>query len=293
MTVPEQLRTFVAVYRARSVTDGARERRLSQPAASQQLARLEQAVGRPLFVRTPKGVEPTGEGVALYAESSAAVDQLEAVVDGLGAGGPTDGGAAALRVGSTAEYFAAAVLPRVERSDRGVVASFGADGRLLEQLERGELDVAVVSSAPSRRSLAVVPVEITPFVLVVGAGLAPDGPLATVAEVGDWLVPRPWVAYSLELPITRRFWQSHLGRPFSARLRLVAPDLRAVAAAVERGLGCSILPRFVCRAAFDEGTMAEVYPVAGLIPGQPWFVCARAGDIERPAVSAFVALMAA
>src|SRR5580700_10687193 len=108
MSRPEQLRTFVAVYRARSVTDGARERGLSQPAASQQLAVLERAVGSPLFVRTPKGVEPTGRAVALYAESASALDQLEAVLTGLDAP-PSGVSSAPLRVGSTAEFFSSLV----------------------------------------------------------------------------------------------------------------------------------------------------------------------------------------
>jgi DNA-binding transcriptional LysR family regulator len=119
----------------------------------------------------------------------------------------------------------------------------------------------------------------------------PAAPFGSLAALGDWLAVRSWVAYSLELPITRRFWQMHLGRPFSARLRLVAPDLRAVTGAVERGIGCSILPRFVCAGALDEGKIAEVHPVSELIPGQPWFVCVRAGDVARPAVAAFVELV--
>jgi hypothetical protein len=65
------------------------------------------------------------------------------------------------------------------------------------------------------------------FVLVAAPSLAPAGELGSLHELGSWLSHRPWVGYSLELPITRRFWLTHLGRPFSSGLRLVAPDLRA------------------------------------------------------------------
>jgi DNA-binding transcriptional LysR family regulator len=287
MTRPEQLRTFVAVYRARSVTDGALQRGLSQPAASQQLAALERAVGGPLFVRTPRGVEPTGRGVALYAETASALDQLEAVLTGLETA-PTDRPSAPLRLGSTAEFFSALVLPRIGDGDLAVVASFGDDAELLEQLERGELDVAVMSSVPGRRSLDAVAVGQKRFVLVASPSAVPGTAFGSLTELGDWLVPRSWVAYSLELPITRRFWQTHLGRPFSARLRLVAPDLRAVTGAVERGIGCSILPRFVCARALDERRIVEVHPVSDLIPAEPWFVCFRSGDGTRPPVADFV-----
>jgi DNA-binding transcriptional LysR family regulator len=289
MSRPEQLRTFVAVYRARSVTDGARERGLSQPAASHQLAGLERAVGGALFVRTPRGVEPTGRGVSLYAETASALDQLEAVLTALD-DRPSASPSAPLRLGSTAEFFSSLVLPKIGATDLSVVATFGDDAQLLGQLERGELDVAVTSSVPGRRSFDAVSIRQKRFVLVASPLVVGDAAFGSLSELGDWLVGQSWVAYSLELPITRRFWQSHLHRPFSARLRLVAPDLRAVTGAVERSIGCSILPRFVCARALEERRIIEVHPVSDLIGGEPWFVCFRAGDTARLAVAEFVRL---
>jgi len=65
MASAEWLRTFVAIYRSGSVTDGAVLRSLSQPVASQQLRSLERYAGAPLFVRTPHGVAPTRPGRGL------------------------------------------------------------------------------------------------------------------------------------------------------------------------------------------------------------------------------------
>lgn len=48
------------------------------------------------------------------------------------------------------------------------------------------------------------------------------------------------MSYSHELPITRRFWQTTLNRPFHAELRLVAPDLRTAADAVALGISSII-----------------------------------------------------
>jgi DNA-binding transcriptional LysR family regulator len=261
---------------------------LSQPAASQQLAALERAMGSPLFVRTPKGVEPTGEGVALYAETASALDQLEAVLARL-KDGQSGRSSSPLRVGSTAEFFSSLVLPRIGSTDLAAVATFGDDAELHDQLERGDIDVAVMSSVPGRRSFEAVAIGEKQFALVASPHVV-SGPFASLTEVGDWLMGQPWVAYSLELPITRRFWEMHLGRPFSARLRLVAPDLRAVTGAVERGMGCSILPRFVCAGALDERRIVEVHDVSDLIPGEPWFACFRSGDMVRPSVARFVEL---
>jgi DNA-binding transcriptional LysR family regulator len=130
------------------------------------------------------------------------------------------------------------------------------------------------------------------FTLVGAPVLAPGGPIASLSELGSWLVGKPWVAYSAELPMTRRFWQSGLGRPFGGDLRLVAPDLRAVASAVEHGLGISLLPDFVCADALDRRAIVELHPVAEVVPGEPWFACTRIADLDRVALTRFVAGLA-
>lgn len=282
----------MAIYRCGSVTDGARLRSLSQPAASQQLAGLERVVGSPLFVRGAEGVVPTEQGRALYADVASALDQLEVVLAGLDAG-RVDDSRAAVRVGSSAELFSAEVMPKIAETELSVVARFGDDDELINELERGELDVAFTSCTPPRRSLSAVPIGEKQFVLVSAPGLAPQTELGSLSELGTWLSHRPWVAYSLELPITRRFWQTHLGRPFSARLRLVAPDLRAVVGAVEGALGCSILPLFACRDLLDEGRVVRVHPVSELIPAEPWYLCFRQGEVTRPAVARLAQAFAA
>ena len=292
MSRPDWLRTFVAIYRAGSVTDGARLRALSQPAASQQLAGLEAALGHPLFVRTTEGVTPTERGRSLYGEVAPALDQLEAVLAGLDAGRVAANGAP-LRVGCSAEFFSFEVTPKLVDIDVDVVARFGSDEELLRLLEHGEIDVAVTSSSPPRRALTAMPIGEKRFVLVAAAAQAPTQRFASLDDLGQWLADRPWVTYSLEFPITRRFWQSQLGRPFSAHLRLVAPDLRAVVGAVERGLGCSLLPSFVCSELLERRVIAEVHPVSELIPPEAWYLCLRQGELTRPAIAEFARVLSA
>lgn len=59
------LSTFSAVYRHRSITLAAEELNLTQPAVSAALKRLEGVVGKTLFVRSGRGIAPTGAAVAL------------------------------------------------------------------------------------------------------------------------------------------------------------------------------------------------------------------------------------
>jgi DNA-binding transcriptional LysR family regulator len=292
MATSEWLRTFIAIYRSGSVSGGAERRGLSQPAASQQLASLERQVGLPLFTRTPRGVEPTRRGRELHAQVADSLDQLEPVLVGLD-GGPVAPPDPVLRLGSSAEFFSAVVVPRLTPDGPALVARFGTDHENLALLEHGELDLAVTSISPGRRSLSAVPIGMKRFVLVGEPGSAPAAPLDSLEALGAWLAGRPWVAYSAELPMTRRFWLSALGRPFAGDLRLVAPDLRAVAAAVERGLGCSLLPDFSCAEGLERGTMVELHPVAPTTSSEPWFACTRTADLDRNPLHRFVTHLSA
>lgn len=64
------LRSFVTAVRAGSISRAATALGQTQPALSQQLRKLESAVGRPLLRRSPSGVSPTraGEELLPYAE---------------------------------------------------------------------------------------------------------------------------------------------------------------------------------------------------------------------------------
>lgn len=287
MSSSEQLRTFVAVYRAGSVTNGARHRLISQPAASQQLAALERAVGGPLFTRVAGGVEPTNRGRELYGEVSPLLDRLEPILSGLD-GGHVDAARVPVRVASTAEHFAARVLPALSGLDVTVSARFGDADEVLRLLEAGEVDIALASAPPRRRRFAATPIGSEGFALVTGATVAPGRRLRSLDSVGEWLGARPWVAYSHELPITRRFWQQAFGRSFSADLRLTAPDLRVVAGAVAAGMGTSLLPSFVVADLLATGAVVELADVSRLVAPQPWFASTSAHHGGRSEVEMVV-----
>jgi DNA-binding transcriptional LysR family regulator len=288
MAAAEWLRTFVAIYRTGSVTDGAALRNVSQPAASQQLRSLERSVGAALFERTPHGVDPTRPGRELYASVADALDRLEPVLTGLD-GGDGRPAPAALRLGCSPDYLAYGLVPGLGPDAPPLAVRFGTDAELASLVHHGELDVAVTTTEPGRRALATVALGVTRFALVSAPGrlaaVAPDDTdaLVRVLTGGDW------VAYSAELPRTRRFWQATLGRPFGATLRLSAPDLRSVAAAVAGGLGTSLLPEYACAAGLADGTLVRVWPVADIVPPEPWFAVTRQADGVRPPVAALVA----
>jgi DNA-binding transcriptional LysR family regulator len=62
---PDLLRTFVLIAEGGSFTRAAERVGRTQSAVSMQIRRLEDTLGQPLLVRTPKGVQPTPQGMWL------------------------------------------------------------------------------------------------------------------------------------------------------------------------------------------------------------------------------------
>lgn len=280
MSQLEWYRNFVAIYRAGSVSGAAKLRHLTQPAVSQQLAALETVVGVPLFLRTPKGMQPTARGDALYQQVFDALDKLERVSRSLRG---RDGGSALTRVrlGAPSEYFHAFALERLGNAGFELVVRFGEDKELLSMLEVGALDVAVTTLKPTAKTLQHRLLALKHFELVGPPHLEPPAPELSLGELAQWLGEQPWVSYSQELPITRRFWQQYLQARFEGKLAVVVPDLRSVLRAVELGYGLSILPEFLCRDALVAGRVRSLWPVRNLIQGEQWLLSFREVDSDR------------
>lgn len=141
------LRVFDAVARERHVTRAAQRLHLSQPAVSNALARLRQALGDELFLRRPGGVEPTELARSLAPAVASVLDQLR---DVLGTQAPFDP-ATSDRIFTVAlsEYaeavLAPAVLERMAREAPGCLLAIrhGDRTNAIELLERGEAELAL------------------------------------------------------------------------------------------------------------------------------------------------------
>ncbi len=72
-----QLRYFAQIVESGSLSKASRQLFIAQPALSQQLAKLEGEIGKPLLTRSSKGVAPTENGLALYHHARFMLRQLD------------------------------------------------------------------------------------------------------------------------------------------------------------------------------------------------------------------------
>ena len=74
-----QLKTFVTVAEEGHLTRASERLHTSQPSVSAHIKALEEEMGVPLFIRTPKGMLLTREGEILQARAQAALDTIDAL----------------------------------------------------------------------------------------------------------------------------------------------------------------------------------------------------------------------
>ena len=141
------LLVFLNLMRLRKASDVADHMRLTQSSISHSIKRLRESFGDPLFLRTPKGMEPTAVAIALEPRIRGAVATLAGA---LNAPAPFDPATAkdTLRLGAY-DYEMCTLVPSLLREMNaqapGMRMSLLPLGRrpALEALEQGDIDLAL------------------------------------------------------------------------------------------------------------------------------------------------------
>ncbi|MFF3417516.1 LysR family transcriptional regulator [Streptomyces sp. NPDC002698] len=254
------LATFLEIYRTGSLSAAAARLGVSQPAVTGQLARLEEQLGEPLFVRSSKGARPTPRAAVLAARVGLHVDGLRTALAPSGEDSMLEG---TIHLGGAAEVMALQVLPALAPlSARGlrIRVTLGLAGELLAALTAARLDLVVSAVRPRQEGLSVAPLVDEEFLLVGPPALAHAVDRERLAaDPVAALAPMPLVAYAADLPIIRRYWRSEFGRRPPNQVAVVVPDLRAVLAAVVSGMGISVLPRYLAAPALAAGQVVQMH----------------------------------
>lgn len=239
------LRSFLRIAEYRSFTRAAQECGLSQPAISQQIARLEDELGGPVFDRGGRSVTLTevGERLRPRAEQIVALaeDTLRAVRDD----GQT-GRIVVAAIPTVAPYLLPEVLVRfVERYPKGQVEVYEeVTEALVRRCVQGELDVGVLALPVPLRGLVVERLFEEELLVVLPAG----HPLASRSLLSiDELRGETFVllneAHCLSGSI-ESFCQQNAHQPIvSGRVNQLATVLEMVAL----GRGISLIPRTASR----------------------------------------------
>ncbi|ASP19458.1 HTH-type transcriptional regulator CynR [Antarctobacter heliothermus] len=164
-----QLRYFVRIVEMGSLSKASQSLHVAQPALSQQVAKLEDQVGKQLLVRSSRGVTPNETGRALYHHARLILRQFEqAMTIARSDNGEITGVAS---VGLPATTVAAVGLPLVKRVREkypgislNVVEAMS--GHVAHLIRQNRLDLAVLFSRDLPSDLSVEPLMVEELFLI-------------------------------------------------------------------------------------------------------------------------------
>src|SRR5512134_3518166 len=281
-----QLQIFVTAADHLSFARTSEQLHLTQAAVSLQIKQLETMVGLALFERRGKKLALTEAGEHLLRYARQILDALKDADAAISALKGLRGGHVRMGVVSTAKYFAPALLAQFHRRHPGVRVSLSVNNRevIVRDLERGEIDVAVMGTPPQRFETTAVAFADNPLVVIAPAThpLAHRRRIPLSALSGETFMVREQgsgTRSSME-----RFFAE---RGFAPKIGSVMSSNETIKQAVMAGMGLALISRHTIGLELAAGRLAEL-DVSGLPLMRRWYVVRRAGRFESPASTAFV-----
>jgi DNA-binding transcriptional LysR family regulator len=253
----QDLGTFVTVATERSFSVAAKKLHRTQPAVSQAIRRLEDALGERLFDRSSRNGALTESGrllldyanrlLRLASDAEEAVRELQQVRRGR------------VVIGAN-EAAVHSLLPYVERfateHPQALVEVRRVPSRqMAAEILNRTVDCGVLTFQPAGRGLQSIPLGSDELVMLAH----PKHPLAsrrrvTIEEVGREIV----IAHNDPSPARERVLRAYERRHTPINIQIALPSLDGIKRAVERGIGVAVLPR---RCALTEIALGQLVAV--------------------------------
>lgn len=240
-----QLRYFVSVVDAGSITRACDSLHVVQSAVSHQLRLLEEEIGCALLVRSAAGVTPTPAGTVLYRDARGILKQVaDAKLSASFEDSRVAGSVAIGMASSTARMCAMPILAAIRRAYPEVMLSIheGLSSRLTGSLIAGRLDLVVVYASEATAKVQTTFIAREPFYF------ATTDPAAKQAYAGRSELDLAELArWPLLLPSTPNGTRSALDRAcarenirYDTVAEINTPSTQC--ASVLAGLGSTVLP---------------------------------------------------
>ncbi|MFH8404521.1 LysR family transcriptional regulator [Streptomyces sp. NPDC018019] len=269
----DDLRVFVAVCDAGSLSAVARDLGCTQSAVSQRVKRLEREAGIGLVERRPRGVAPTQAGRILHRAASGSLGELDLALRRLADLRRGDGGTLRITTGATTvRHFMSAAVVAFRARHPHVDLEFQTENsgrRCCEAVADGTAELAWITIGPPVRGIEQHPVLELPWVLAVRR----DDPLAARdhIEPGELAGGLSGIRH-IRLPensVSRMRLDGHLGRPGTGPGAAAAPasvaDWDTAMLLAELGVGHAVVPDLPGRRGADHPDL-RLIPVPGLPP---------------------------
>lgn len=239
-----RLHAFAKIVDIGSITRASAILHIAQPALSQQIAALEAHFGKPLLVRSKRGVIPTEAGKLLYRHCQTILRQfdqaeLEISASDESLSGLVTVGLAPLSLGA---LLATQLIKTIREEHPGILLQINENvggGVISEMIMAGKMDIALIYDPGGIPGVEFEPIQTEELYLVAARPL--DGVEAEIALADA-------VAFPLILPdrihTIRQVIDTTLARA-TLRANVIAQteSIAILASAMAEGIGATILPR--------------------------------------------------
>ena len=244
----DQLRTFVAIAETGSFTRAAEVVHKTQSAVSMQMKRLEERIGKPIFERDGRASKLTEDGERLldYARRIVKLNsEALSIVGGTGLTG-------SVRLGVPDDYvdrYLPEIMARFARSHPDVELTVLCEPtiELVDRIDRGELDLAIITHKAANRPSEVIRRERLLWVSSNRHSTHLEEPLPLALSRGTC----SWRRVSVPR-------LDEIGRPY--RILYTSGNSSALSAAVLAGLAVSVLPESALRPGMRVLGTADNFP---------------------------------
>ncbi|GJL75229.1 LysR family transcriptional regulator [Nitrosomonas sp.] len=237
-----QLRYFVSVVNSGSITKAAERCFISQPSISQQIAKLEENVGKKLFARINGKLVLTEPGHILYEQAGKILRSLDEAKRRVSDFDNTNGGSVSIGILPTlAPFLLPSALAALSEKfpNAFVIVREDISESLIAAAKRGELDILIEALPFDENNLSVERLFLDPFYLAVHSGHY----LAEMEEIHvDVLEGMSFILLEDMHCLTRQIEQFCFSEQFIPKVAFQASQISTIKLLIESQYGISILP---------------------------------------------------
>jgi len=258
----EWYRTFKAIYKTGTLTGAAEVLFISQPGVSLHLSSLENYVGYKLFDRTGRKMVPTERGKVLYNFTIEALSKLEEAEKNFQRS--TEKHTPTISIGMCFETFQITLEQYISSLPFNVIIRFGEYPEMVENLEKGILDLIITPQMVPKSSIEYQPFS-SETIVIVGGNKTDEKEFHEVEKTGNveaieaWLKQEKWYGTTGDMEHLRRFWQLNFNKYPDFRPNYIVPNLNSIVRCLSSGQGLAVIPDFLCRKELESGQIKLIW----------------------------------
>ena len=262
----DDIKIFVAVAEASSLSQAARRLNMSQPTVGRRIQSLEDCLGFPLFYRSPNGYEPTEAAQQLLSYADNMQSSAQNFFFAAQTHTPSTDGRVRITCGETFGRFLAANACLLTETNPGISLDIITGFNFLN-LDKDEADIAIRNQRPENPNLFVRKLGTSAYAIYGAEKYIAANQSATTKERYQKCAWLSFAGDSTSLPSTIWLQQRSVT---NISLRFSSPSL--LLKAVQQGSGIAPLP---CSLASEDSGLIQLTPILDDLKNTLWMVLQR------------------